>query len=86
MVIDNFHIGRASCRPAEHNPPLIVDADRVKSSELSLERFEPVSGRHLKIVQGARLVHLNQLPQGDPGDIVESTISLTPEQFLGVAV
>jgi hypothetical protein len=45
MVVHNFHIKRpwGSLRPFKANPPLVIDADAVLASAITLEAFQPVS-------------------------------------------
>ncbi len=51
MVIYHGDLSRAFFRPAEDNPPLVVDPDGVKTDQFSLKRFEAVARRHGKIVE-----------------------------------
>jgi len=37
--------------PDEANSPLIVDADRMLSLSLACQRFQPITGRHAKVIE-----------------------------------
>jgi hypothetical protein len=45
MIVDNLYVFRRTISPAENETPLIVDADRVLTRSIALERFQPVTGR-----------------------------------------
>lgn len=60
MVIANRDLGWAVIAPNEDDPPLVVDADRVVTRQISLQGFESVSGRDCKILENPRPVHLDQ--------------------------
>ena len=86
MVIHDGDVRRPGVSPAEDDPPLVIDPDGMPPGETAFQGFEPVAGRHLEVVQLSRLVHLNQLPQGHPGDGLEASILLSPEKLFGIPV
>jgi hypothetical protein len=42
--------------PPKHQPPLLVDADRVEPCEIASQLLEMVAGRHPQILIGRRVV------------------------------
>ena len=42
--------------PSEHQPPLLVDADRVKPRQVAAQLLEMIAGRHAQILIGRRVV------------------------------
>src|SRR5688572_24412769 len=65
MIVRNLYILRASIGPPKHNPPPIVDADRVLASKGPFQRFQPVSRRRLQSGQDTGGIHHDQLtPRG----------------------
>jgi hypothetical protein len=68
MVVNDLHLLRSSVRPHETDPPLVVDPDAVLSGSVTLERFEPVTGRNTKVVEYHRGSHLTKLAQCHPLD------------------
>ena len=79
MVIQDGDIGRTGMCPAEHDAPLVVDADGVKTRKIAFEGLQAVSGRNLEIVQLSGLVHLDELPHGWTRDGVKVAVGLRPE-------
>jgi len=59
MVIPDGHLGRAGSALAEDDPPLVIDADGVKTLQLSFEEFEPVARGNGEVIETARLIHLD---------------------------
>lgn len=86
MVITNGDLGRAMFGPDENDPPLVVDADRMVTGQISLQSFEPVSRRDRKILENPRPVHLDQLAQSHACDCSEAAIGFSLKQLLGVLV
>ena len=66
MVIDDRRIVGVTAFVAEAKPPLVVDANAVKTGTVALERFEPLAGWHAEEVQRGGGVELGQLALGDP--------------------
>ena len=48
VIVDYLHVFRARIGPSEHDPPLIVDADRVLARQVALQCFKPVAGRRVE--------------------------------------
>lgn len=86
MVVANGHIGGAVIGPAEDDAPLGIDSDGVRTGKVALEGFEAIAGWDLEVGEFARLIHLNQLPQGDTSDGVVAAVPFVAEKQLGVAV
>jgi hypothetical protein len=61
MIVDYLHVFRARIGPSEHDPPLIVDADRVLARQVALERFEAVAGRRIQGLEKVGGVHLIEI-------------------------
>ena len=68
MIVADVHIGGTRVGPAKDDPPLIVDADAVETSEFSLQPLQSIAGRRGQIAKRLRIVENVQLPRGDPGD------------------
>ncbi len=86
MIIDDADLGGSEVGPTEDDAPLVVDADGMKTDEITAERLETVSRRHGEILKDAGTVHLDELAQGDPADRAEAPAFLGEEEFLGLAV
>ncbi len=86
MVIQDGDLGWPGRGPTEDNTPLVIDADRVGSGELSFEEFESVARGNREVAEFACLVHLDQFPEGDPCDGGKATVGLSLEQLLGIPV
>jgi hypothetical protein len=71
VVADNPDITSFAINPFEDHSPLIVDADRVKIFQVSLQLLQPVWGRHFQVFQPARRVNRFELALCWP-DIVTS--------------
>jgi hypothetical protein len=50
MIVNNFDLFSASIGPNETDTPLIIEADRVLPFTVSLQSFQPVTGRRVKII------------------------------------
>ena len=66
MVINNGDSCRSVLCPLKDNTPLIVDANGMKTCQVASQAFQAVSWRNGQVIQGARLIHLNELSQCDP--------------------
>lgn len=56
MIVLDTDLGGALRSPTKNYSALVIDSDQVKPAEITLERFQRSP------------VHLNQLPESDPGD------------------
>jgi len=45
VIVDYLHVLGTRIGPSEHDPPLIIDADRVFARQVTLESFKAVAGR-----------------------------------------
>jgi hypothetical protein len=79
MVIDNSYFMRFRGVPAEHNTPLIVDADAVKAPKIATQSLKAITWRRTQIfehVGGVEHVQLHQRClhdiRGKPPDPVAS--------------
>ena len=57
MVIGNFNVVAIPLHPAEYNPVLIVDSDRVTARQITFQRFKPLSRREAQILQSRCGIH-----------------------------
>src|SRR5580658_8882236 len=64
MVVADFDILGAFVGPAEADPPLLVDPDRVLALPIARERLKPVSRRDSQVFQANRRVEKTKLSQG----------------------
>ncbi len=76
MVIDDGNLIRSRVRPAEDNAPLVVDTDGMETRQVALKRFQTVTGGNREVMEGASLVQLDELPQGDSDYCVKATTLL----------
>ena len=74
MVTNDGDFGRTGMGLAEHDAPLVVGADGMKSGKPAFEGLKAVAGWQLEIVQGCGLVHLDLFPHGDAGDGGETMV------------
>jgi hypothetical protein len=51
MIVYDFNVFRRTIAPPKTNRPLIVNADRVLSNAITLERFKPIARRRTQVVQ-----------------------------------
>ena len=72
MVVGALHVERVPACEAEHNPILIIHSYRVRSSEVTSERVQPVPGRHLQIVELGHGVDLIEFPTHDRPELTRN--------------
>jgi hypothetical protein len=65
MIISDLNILRSSICPLEDNPPLIVDADRMPSSQIALKGLKPIARRYGQVTQGLSAVELYEFAAGN---------------------
>jgi hypothetical protein len=63
VVVDDLDRVGMSVSPNEANPPLVVDADRMLSCALLLQRFEAIARRNAQVIEPAGIVQETELPQ-----------------------
>lgn len=73
MVVGDFNFVRGFGFPAEADPPLVVDTDRVLVFAVSFEDFEPVAGRDGEVIEFGDGVELGEFSQGHTLDIWRKT-------------
>ena len=56
MIIRDFDFLGSNIGPPKHNPPLIVDANRVLASEVASKNFETIAGWNGNVAEGTRIV------------------------------
>ena len=69
MIIDDFDLVRIPFVPDETDAPLVVDADTVLFSPVSLHPFESVTRRHPQILKALRAVKNEQFAQCSSLDV-----------------
>ena len=84
MIVHDFNIEDFAFPPGKTNPPLVVDSDAVLALAITLEGFEPISRRHLQIIEATRLVKVQELSARNPLDSAKPRNDLIPKQRLGV--
>ena len=84
MVINNFHIFRASLGPTEANPELLVNSNAVLTLAVTMQRFQHIPGRYFKIIQLACSLELPNFPQSNSLKIDKASDSAPPCQLLGI--
>ena len=83
MIVDDLHLIGAIIAPDEDQPPLIVDANRMKASPIARQGLKPISGRRLQIVETARRIEHFELSLGGPRNALELFHPLVPKQSFG---
>jgi len=84
MIISNIDVFGTSVCPAEHDSPLIVDPDAVKTFVVSLQSLQPVSRRGRKITQPFGIIQHVELPSSrfrdtnPPETLVDSALPEEP--------
>src|SRR5712672_1903511 len=73
VIVDYLHVFGTRIGPPEHDPPLIVDADRVLTRQIALKSFKAVSGRREGLKKGGG-VHHNQFSASYLGEICRETL------------
>lgn len=69
MVVGHLDPGYAVIRPLEHDPPLVIDPDRVRSPTIAPERLEPVPRWHRQISEPHGGVQVLQLTLSRASDV-----------------
>jgi hypothetical protein len=65
MIADDLDIFGTPVGPSEHDPPLIIDADRVLAGQIALEGFKVVAGRRSQDIEKVGGVHHDKLSARD---------------------
>jgi hypothetical protein len=64
MVVGDFHIGRLSVIPTEHQAPLLIDSNAPKPVEIAGKGFQPVAGRYPQVGESVGRVKLPESQEG----------------------
>ncbi|OFV91465.1 MAG: hypothetical protein A3G76_15545 [Acidobacteria bacterium RIFCSPLOWO2_12_FULL_65_11] len=87
MIVHDLNLVRAALRPAETDPPLIVEANAVLTSTVPTESLQPVPWRDSEILEPSRRIELSQLPKRNTLEVwTELPDGLAGEQPLGIPV
>ncbi|MFO7783683.1 MAG: hypothetical protein R6V25_03560 [Desulfatiglandales bacterium] len=84
MVINDFNIFSTGFRPSEADAPLPVYADAVLPGTITLEHFQPVTGRYSQILDVCGNFKLSQFPAGDFCDARKSLDAVSSRKGLGI--
>jgi hypothetical protein len=74
VIVDYLHVFGTRIGPSEHDPPLIVDADRVLTSQIALKCFKAVAGRRVQGLKKGGGVHHSQFSASYLGEIGRETL------------
>jgi hypothetical protein len=69
MVVDYLDILSVPASPAKNNAPLIVDTDRMISSQLAPERLHPVTGRDTQIAKFSGIMQIQKFAPRHPSKL-----------------
>ncbi len=86
MIVLDANLGWAFGGPTKNYAPLVIDPDRVKPAEISLECFQPIARRNGKVLKPCSSVHLNQLSESDPGDECESSVGFVFKKLARIRI
>jgi len=86
MVVANGDFAGSGLRPAEDDPPLVVDPDGVKPFEIALEGLESVSGGNREVGESPRMVHLEEFSKSNASNGGKATVAFLVKQFLSIFV
>ena len=67
MIVSNFNFFCVAIVPDENDPPLIIDSYGVELLQVSLQPFQPVSGRDHQVIDILRVVYH---PEFSPPDFL----------------
>jgi hypothetical protein len=86
MVVDDFNAIRSILLPFKANAELIIDADTVLTTPVSLQRFQHISGRVAEIVKTEGRIHAVEFSPGYAFNTTPSPVCAGLCQFRRVAV
>ena len=87
MIVHDLDVVRIAVLPVEANAPLVVDVNAVLAGTVALELFEPIAGRHPKILELLGGVDKPELAEQGPMELGrESADWFALEQALGIAI
>src|SRR5580704_15736563 len=74
VIVDNLHVFGTRIGPPEHDPPLIIDADRVLTRQIALKSFKAVARRRVQGLEKDGGVHHNQFSACYLGEVCRKTL------------
>jgi hypothetical protein len=86
MVIDNGNFGGTGRGPAEHDSPLVIDADGMKTGEITMEGFQAIARGNGEVRKVFRSIHLHELAQAYARNGSEAPIFFLQEKLPRVSV
>jgi hypothetical protein len=78
MIVDYFYVFRPCISPPKDDPPLIIDADRMLTSQIALERLQSIARRDPKVAQSASAVDLDKLAPSDFDEVRREALRRAP--------
>jgi hypothetical protein len=66
VIVHDLDLIGVAVVPDEADSPLIVDPHAVLTLPITRERLEAIAGRRSQIIQGARIVQLEELAVANP--------------------
>src|ERR1700675_317198 len=74
VIVDYLHVFGTRIGPPEHDPPLIIDADRVLTRQIAFKGFKAVAGRRVQGLKKGGGVHHNQFSASYLGEICRESL------------
>jgi hypothetical protein len=74
VIVDYLNVFGTRICPPEHDPPLIIDADRVLTRQIALKSFKAVAGRRVQGLKKSGGVQHNQFSASYFGKICRETL------------
>jgi hypothetical protein len=75
MIVDYFHVFGTRIGPPEHDPPLIIDADRMLTRQIALKSFKAVAGWRFQGLEKGGVYH-NQFSASYLDEICRETLRI----------
>jgi hypothetical protein len=72
--------------PLEHDPPLVIDANRIETLKISPEFFQAVRWRHSQVIAPGRGIDELELSFGRPSNALKVADESIFKQILGAAI
>jgi hypothetical protein len=63
MIVDELNVVGVAILPAEADAPLVVDADTMLASTITLELFKPVAWWHTEVSELLGSINGNEFPE-----------------------
>jgi len=87
VVVDDADFGRVSIGPAEHDAPLVIQANRVEPPQVALQSLQPIARRDPEILDAGRRIEDQALSERDTPDLLQESLqALSAEEVSGATV